>query len=112
VSAVSVVPVASKNTKNGEIPVSRTALALSVRGPLVPVQDNAVGVLSGALAATVADWAALPRPAPKKITNAAMRENTIRCECIRSPQILFDEQLRSGDENKRRAVELLPVAID
>ena len=62
-SAVSVVPVASKNTKSGEIPVSRTALALSVNGPLVPVQDKPVGALTGALTATVADWVALP-PVP------------------------------------------------
>jgi hypothetical protein len=52
--------VASKNTKSGEIPVSRTALALSVKAPLVPVQDNPVGALTGALTATVADWVALP----------------------------------------------------
>jgi hypothetical protein len=63
---VSVVPVASKNTKKGEIPVSRTALALSVSEPLVPVQDKPVGTGGGgeaALTATVADWVTLP-PVP------------------------------------------------
>jgi hypothetical protein len=63
VSEVSVVPVASKNTRNGEIPVSRTALALSVKGPFVPVQDKPVGALAGALTAMVADCVAVP-PAP------------------------------------------------
>ena len=38
VSEVSVVPVASKNTKNGEIPEVRTVLTLNVRGPLVTGQ--------------------------------------------------------------------------
>ena len=59
-------PVASKNTKKGEIPVSRTALALSVSEPLVPVQDKPVGTGGGgeaALTATVADWVTLP-PVP------------------------------------------------
>jgi hypothetical protein len=37
VTALSVVPVASKNTSNGEIPEARVTLALSVSGPLVPV---------------------------------------------------------------------------
>jgi hypothetical protein len=35
---VSVVPVASKNTKNGDIPAVRTVLTFSVRGPLVAEQ--------------------------------------------------------------------------
>jgi hypothetical protein len=64
-SAVSVVPVASKNTRNGEIPVSRTTLAFSVRDPLVPEQDGPVG---GGVEPTVmvADWVALP-PAPVQV---------------------------------------------
>src|SRR5882724_1451913 len=47
----------------------------------------------------VAARAAAPllRLAPRKITDRAIAENTIRRECIRSPQILFDEQLRSRD---------------
>jgi hypothetical protein len=67
---LSVVPVASKNTRSGEIPVSRTALALSVRGPLVPEQDSPVGTTAGggeaALTATVVDCWALP-PAPVQV---------------------------------------------
>ena len=73
----SVVPVASKNANSGEIPTSRTTLAFSVNAPLVPVQDNAAGGVTGgvtgggvtgggvpgALTATVADWLVLP-PAP------------------------------------------------
>jgi len=45
--------------------VSRTALARSVNGPLVPEQDKPVGGGTGeaALTATVADWVALP-PVP------------------------------------------------
>jgi hypothetical protein len=35
----SVVPVASKNTRNGETPETLTARALSESAPLVPVQD-------------------------------------------------------------------------
>jgi hypothetical protein len=59
--------VASKNTRKGEIPVSRTALARSVKGPLVPVQDKPpVGGLTGALTATVADCVAVP-PGPVQL---------------------------------------------
>jgi hypothetical protein len=63
---LSVVPVASKNTNSGEIPVSRTIFARRVSVPLVPVQDNPVG--GGVLEATdtVADWLALP-PAPVQV---------------------------------------------
>ncbi len=63
---VSVVPVASKNTKNGEIPVLRTAFTLSVSGPLVPEQDKPVGG-GVALTVTVADWVAVP-PAPVQVS--------------------------------------------
>ena len=37
---LSVVPVASKNTNSGEIPVSRTIFAFKVSEPLEPVQDS------------------------------------------------------------------------
>ena len=63
---LSVVPVASKNTKNGETPVSRTALALRVSEPLVPVQDKPVGGGVLAVTVTVADWLALP-PVPVQV---------------------------------------------
>jgi hypothetical protein len=63
---VSVVPVASKNTNNGEIPVLRTAFTLSVSGPLVPEQDKPVGG-EAPLTVTVADWVALP-PAPVQVS--------------------------------------------
>jgi hypothetical protein len=48
----------------------------------------------------VAARAAAPllRLAPKKINDRAITENTIRRESIRSPQICFDEQLRSRIE--------------
>jgi hypothetical protein len=88
----SVVPVASKNANSGEIPTSRTTLAFSVNAPLVPVQDNAAGGVTGGVTGggvtgggvtgggvtgggvtgggvtgaptvTVADWLVLP-PAP------------------------------------------------
>ena len=62
---VSVVPVASKNTSKGEIPVSRTALAFSVSEPLVPEQDRPAGG-GGEPTVTVADWVALP-PAPVQV---------------------------------------------
>jgi hypothetical protein len=69
--AESVVPVASKNTRKGDMPVSRTAATLRVRGPLVPVHDRAVGALTGGLAAaptvTVADCVALP-PVPVHVS--------------------------------------------
>jgi hypothetical protein len=49
------------------MPVSRTAFALSVSGPLVPVQDKPVGALTGAvLTATVVDWVAVP-PLPVQV---------------------------------------------
>ena len=44
---VSVVPVASKNTNSGEIPVSRTAFAFSVSEPLEPVQDSPSAAAAG-----------------------------------------------------------------
>jgi hypothetical protein len=65
----SVVPVASKNTSSGEIPVSRTIFARSVSEPLVPVQDIPVGGATGgalAVTVTVADWLALP-PVPVQV---------------------------------------------
>jgi len=65
-SELSVVPVASKNTKNGEMPVPRTAFTFSESGPLEPVQDALVG--GGVeLTVTVADWVALP-PAPVHVS--------------------------------------------
>jgi hypothetical protein len=54
----------------GETPVSRTTLAFSVRGPLVPVQDKPAGAptggLAGAFTVTVAACAALP-PVPVQV---------------------------------------------
>ena len=63
---LSVVPVASKNTKKGEIPAPRTIFAFKVSVPLVPVHDKPVG--GGVLEATdtVTDWLALP-PAPVQV---------------------------------------------
>ena len=58
----SVVPVASKNIKNGEIPEVRTALTFSESGPLVPVHANAVGTLI----VTVVDCWVLP-PGPVQL---------------------------------------------
>jgi hypothetical protein len=76
----SVVPVASKNTKSGEIPTSRTALALSVNGPLVPEQDKPIGGLTGprtgALTARVADWVTLPPLATELIVTVGFMEVT------------------------------------
>ena len=63
---LSVVPVASKNTRSGEIPVSRTTLAFRVKGPLVPEQDKPAGAPTGGLTVTVADWVALP-PVPVQV---------------------------------------------
>ena len=66
---LSVVPVASKNTRSGEMPTSRTTFARSVSEPLVPLHDSPVGGGGGgALAATVtvADWLALP-PVPVQV---------------------------------------------
>ena len=60
----SVVPVASKNTKNGDMPEARTTFALRAREPLVPVQEAVAGVVvAGALTATDADCVVLP-PSP------------------------------------------------
>ena len=61
----SVVPVASKNTSSGEIPVSRTVLTLSVSGPLEPVQ--AAGGGAPELTVTVADWVVVP-PDPVQLS--------------------------------------------
>jgi len=43
VIALSVVPVASKNTRNGEIPAARTAFAFNDSEPFVAEQDEPVG---------------------------------------------------------------------
>jgi hypothetical protein len=56
----SVVPVASKNTRNGEIPDTRTALAFNANDPLVPVQ---LAPALGSLTVTVVDCCVLP-PGP------------------------------------------------
>ena len=56
---VSVVPVASKNIKKGEIPAERTVLTFKVKGPLVPEHAKAIG----ALIVTVVDCCVLP-PGP------------------------------------------------
>jgi hypothetical protein len=80
---LSVVPVASKNTTNGEIPVSRTALAFSVREPLVPEQDKPVGTGGDgedALTATVADWVALP-PVPVQFNVKVLVAVTAPVDC-------------------------------
>jgi hypothetical protein len=78
-------------------PVRLTTIVLTPRFSTAPdvAEDNDI-VPADALARAVAP---LPRLAPKKMASAAIVENTIRCECIRSPQILFGEQLRSWDEN-------------
>jgi hypothetical protein len=44
VSEVSVVPVASKNTKSGDMPAPRTAFTFNDSGPLVPEHEEPVGV--------------------------------------------------------------------
>jgi len=67
-----VVPVASKNTKKGEMPVSRTALAFRTSGPLVAEHPKLVGGGGDggevpALTLTVADCAALP-PDPVQVS--------------------------------------------
>jgi hypothetical protein len=41
--------------------------------------------------------------APIEISSAAIVENSIRCESIRSPQVLLGEQAGSRDVKKRRA---------
>jgi hypothetical protein len=69
VTALSVVPVASKNTSSGEIPASRTIFARNVSVPLVPVHDAPVGGAGGGVlveTVTVADWLALP-PVPVQV---------------------------------------------
>lgn len=43
-SEISVVPVASKNTKSGDIPAPRTAFTFNDSGPLVPEHEEPVGV--------------------------------------------------------------------
>ena len=69
----SVVPVASKNTKRGEIPDARVIPAFKVNGPLVPVQEAAavgagvpVGALVAALTDTVVDCTVVP-PKPVQV---------------------------------------------
>ena len=62
----SVVPVASKNTKKGEMPVSRTALAFSVNEPLVAEHAGPLGGLTAAMIATVTDCWVLP-PVPVQL---------------------------------------------
>jgi hypothetical protein len=63
---LSVVPVASKNTKNGDMPEPRTAFTFRVSGPLVPEQDEPVG--GGVeLTVRVADLVAVP-PAPVQVS--------------------------------------------
>ena len=62
----SVVPLALKNTRKGDIPEPRTALTFRARVPLVPVQEAVVGVGALAVTATVADWLALP-PVPVQV---------------------------------------------
>jgi hypothetical protein len=55
VSDESVVPEASKNTRNGEMPVPRTAFTFSVNGPFVAEHDEPLGGLTGDVTVTVAD---------------------------------------------------------
>ena len=62
VMEVSVVPVASKNIKNGETPAVRMALTFRVSGPLVPVHASTVGTLI----VTVVDCSVLP-PGPVQL---------------------------------------------
>jgi hypothetical protein len=44
VTEVSVVPVASKNTRSGDTPAPRTAFTFSDSGPLVPEHEEPVGI--------------------------------------------------------------------
>jgi hypothetical protein len=73
--------VASKNTKNGEMPAPRTALAFRLSEPLEPVQDALVG--GGVeLTVTVADWVALP-PAPVHVSENFVV--VVRAEVVLAP---------------------------
>jgi hypothetical protein len=65
VSPLLVVPVASKNANIGEMPALRTALACTVRPPLVALHDGPP-VTTG-LTFTVTDWLALP-PEPVQVS--------------------------------------------
>ena len=63
----SVVAVASKNTRKGEMPDERTVDTLRANGPLAPVQEPAPAVI-GALTATVVDcWVLPPGPVQFKV---------------------------------------------
>lgn len=65
VSEVSVVPVASKNTRNGEIPEVRTVLTFKVSGPLVTGQ--ATPVTGGADATDTVTLCAVVPPVPVQV---------------------------------------------
>ena len=64
VTAVLVVPVASKNISNGDTPDLRTAFALNVNPPLVAVQEGPLTVT--VVTRTVAERLALP-PGPVQL---------------------------------------------
>jgi hypothetical protein len=66
VSEESVVPVASKNTKKGEMPVPRTAFAFSVNEPLVAEHAEPLGGVAGGVTVTVTDCWVLP-PVPVQL---------------------------------------------
>ena len=61
---VSVVPVASKNIKNGEMPVVRTVLTFSVRGPLVTGQATPLTGAEGAEATDTVTLCVAEPPVP------------------------------------------------
>jgi len=64
--ALSLVPVASKNTKNGDTPALRTALARNANPPLVAVQEAPAVVVVTEVTFTVADRLAVP-PEPVQV---------------------------------------------
>ena len=61
---VSVVPVASKNIRNGETPVVRTVLTFSVRGPLVTGQATPLTGAEGAEAIDTVTLCVAEPPVP------------------------------------------------
>lgn len=66
VSEVSVVPVASKNTRNGEIPEVRTVLTFSVSGPLVT--GHATPLTGAADATDTVALCAVDPPVPVQVS--------------------------------------------
>ena len=65
--ALSLVPVASKNASNGEMPAVRTTFACNVRLPLLAVHEGPPAVVVPEATFTVTDWLALP-PEPLQVS--------------------------------------------